>query len=156
VKSLGPGIELFILLMLFYIFVGAAIVAGIAYLMTVAFKVKIKSKELVLIVAMFFLFFSFSSLLLRGKEEGVTVGFFGDPTRYEGKHLFYGLPEIWARKFEPYDVTARSLFLFPDNIYFIGFFVDFTFWLAFSLILIYSVKIFSLKRMKARDLAELS
>ena len=134
--------------MLFYIFVGAALVAGIAALMTAVFKVKIKSKELVFIVVIFLLFFSFSSLLLRGKEDGVTVGFFGDPHRYEGTHLFYGFPEIWARKFEPYDADARSLFLFPDNIYFIGFFVDFTFWLVISVVLVYSAKILLLRRKK--------
>lgn len=145
------GIELFLLLMLFYIVVGIALVAGITVLLIAVFKVKIKSGELVFIVLLFLVAFSVSSLFIRGKEDGVIEGFIGDPTRYEGSQLFYGFPAIWMRRFVPYDVNYRNMFFLPDNFYFIGFFVDFTFWLAISLVIVYSAKILSTKRSKKVD-----
>lgn len=129
--------------------IGVAIVAGLATLIAVVLKVKIKPRDIGLVAILFLLCFSISSLLVRGREDGVIEGFFGDPTRYEGAHLFYGFPEIWMRRFEPYNESYRNLFLLPDNYYFLGFFVDFTMWLAVAVVVMYSVQFFQRRPRKS-------
>jgi len=145
-----PGIALFLLLILFLMFIGVAIVAGLASLIAVMLKVKIKPRDIGLVAVLFLLCFSISSVFVRAREDGVIEGFFGDPARYEGAHLFYGLPEIWMRRFVPYNESYSSLFLLPDNYYFIGFFVDFTFWLAVAVVIMYAVRFYSSKRASER------
>ena len=113
-------------------------------------KVKLKSKEILftaLFASLFFLpCFYFSSLLFRGREDGVTMGRYGYPQLYEGSRLFYGFPAIMYEKFEPYDPSVRNLFLSPSNFYFDGFFINFAFWVAPPIILAYVAKFFWIRR----------
>jgi len=146
-----PGIVLFLLIILFFMLVGVASVAGLATLIAVVFEVKIKRRDIGLVALLFLLCFSISSLFVRSRQDGIVEGFLGDPTRYEGAHLFYGFPEIWMRRFEPYNGSYANLFILPDNYYFLGFFVDFTLWLAVAVVVIYSVKFFQRRPRKSVD-----
>ena len=144
------GVELFLLLMLFYIVVGVALVAGIAALLIAVFKVKIKFKELIFIMLLFLVVFSISSFVMRGREDEQIVyrTFLGDNRAYEGAYVYYGFPEIWMQKFEPYDVDYRNLFSLPANFYFLGFFIDFTVWLTISFVAAYHAMILLTKTRK--------
>ncbi len=147
-SSAPPGIEFILLLILTsFTLVAVAIAFGIARLLKKLFKVALRPNEIIVIAGLFILSFSASSLVIRQREEGMTVGFFGNPDRYEGAFLYYGLPEIWLRMFEPYDPSVRNLFLQPNNFYFYGFFVDFLFWLIVAVVTIYCVKLLAIRRL---------
>ncbi len=131
---------MFLFILLFFIFIAVMIAWGIAFLMTHLLKVRVKFKEIVSITMFFLLCFSISSILLWGREEGVTMYRLGHARGYDGAFLFFGFPVRWYSMFEPYDPSARDLFLSPISFYFDGFFIDFVLWLVLSVILVCLMK----------------
>jgi len=124
----------------------AAIGYYVARLLRKVLKVPIGLKEIVVIAAIFLLSFTASSLVLQQREDGVTVGFYGSPTRYEGAFLYYGFPAVWYRMFEPYDPSFKHLFTTPSITNFGSFFIDLAFWVTISVALTICVKSLITKR----------
>jgi len=146
-SSAPPGIEF-----VFYAILGGCILlaAAIAYyvarLLRKLLKVAIGPTEIVVIAAIFLLAFTASSLVLQQREDGVTVGFYGNPTIYEGAFLYYGFPAVWYRMFEPYDPSFKHMFTTPGITNFGSFFIDLAFWLTISVTLTICVKFLVTKR----------
>ncbi len=135
--SAPPGIEF-----IFYMFLAGCILlaSAIAYLIARLFrkflKVTMRPIEIIIIAAIFLMSFAASSFVLQQRENGVTIYLYGGLTPYQGDFLYYGFPSIWYRRFEPYDPSFRHLFAMPSITNLGSFFVDATFWLAISVILV--------------------
>jgi len=144
--STPPGIEIFLIIFIgFFVLLGIAICATVAAVIRRVFKVKLSSKENKFMAVLFLLLFTISSLPVRAIGEKMTV-YVGFQDPYDVVRLYYGFPVIWAYKFEPLDPSARDLFLIPSIHDFLGLFVDFTFWLVVSVILVYSAKFYAQHR----------
>lgn len=145
-----PGFGVLVYCLLIAYCIGA--VLAIAIITSKTFKVKLKPKEILftaLFATLFFLpCFYFSSLLLRGREDGRTIYRYGYPQPYEGAFLFYGFPAVMYRMFEPYDTSVPNPFSGSISFYFYGFFINFAFWIAPPIILAYAAKRFRSRRRK--------
>ena len=126
--------------------VAAVIAYYIGRLLRKLLKVKVGRIEISIITAIFLLSFWASSLVLRQREDGMTIYFYGSPTPYQGAFLYYGFPSIWYRMFEPYDPNFKYLFTTPSVVDFGSFFIDLVLWLTISVILTISVKYLITKR----------
>lgn len=146
--SAPPGLAVLVNLMLISYCIGT--ILAIAIIMSKTLKVKLKPKEILytaLFTALLFLpCFYFSSLMLRGREDGRTIYRYGYSQPYEGSFLFYGFPAVMYTMFEPYDPSVANPFLRPINFYFDGFFINFAFWVAPPIILAYVAKLFCIRR----------
>lgn len=95
---------------------------------------------IIVIAAVFLLSFYSSSVVPRQREDNQTIYFYGGAGPYVGAWVYYGIPEVWYRMFEPYDSSQKYLFITPSITNFINFFVNLAFWMAISVTLVYCGK----------------
>jgi len=144
--SAPPGIEIiFVFIVVVFVLMGIAIGVGVAVAIRHVFKVKLGFIEKISVAMLFLILFTISSLPVRAIGEKITVYIgFRDP--YDVVWLYYGFPAIWAYKFEPLDPSARYLFSTPSIHNFLSLSVDIAFWLVISVILVYCVKFYFVRR----------
>lgn len=145
--SAPPGIEIVFFGILAGCFISATAVAyGIGYFLSRLFKVKVAVRGIIIVAALFIIFFSAASIVPRQREDNQTIYFLGNPTPYQGAWIYYGVPSIWYRMFEPYDATQKNLFTLPSFTNFVDLFIDLAFWMAISVSLVFCGKFLTTRK----------